>query len=292
MSNSISNAIPNAPSPSETAALPIVIAGFGSTYTEAYNEGIQLLQADFKAWWPDHPLWDVMTATQVRAILQARGVPVLTLQEALDQVKASQPHWNPETHPLPVLALHIIEGHEYARLRLPGCLLSRALLARPSDLQAFVDRVIFPGPQAAPSANIPYDPSEGVLLMGHGTSHGTDHTYDDLAALYEKRNASRASGSSCQEVHLATVEGSLTLDAVLPKLLQSSCTSWQIRPLMFVAGDHAHNDLAGEEPSSWVNRLQAAGLKARPVLEGLGTLPTVRALYREHLAEVFPPAKS
>ena len=57
--------------------------------------------------------------------------------------------------------------------------------------------------------------------------------------------------------------------------------SW-LQPFMVVAGDHARNDLAGDEPDSWASQIRALGLTPRPVLTGLGELPGVRAVFVRH----------
>ena len=56
----------------------------------------------------------------------------------------------------------------------------------------------------------------------------------------------------------------------------------ELRPLMVVAGDHAKNDLAGDEPDSWKSMLEAEGYQVSCVLRGLGENPGVRALFAAH----------
>jgi sirohydrochlorin cobaltochelatase len=56
---------------------------------------------------------------------------------------------------------------------------------------------------------------------------------------------------------------------------------------MLVAGDHAHNDIAGPEPDSWKSMLEARGYKVTPVLEGLGQNAAVRGLILAKLSEVW-----
>ena len=56
-------------------------------------------------------------------------------------------------------------------------------------------------------------------------------------------------------------------------------------PLMVVAGDHAKNDLAGEEADSWRSMLTARGYQVRCILEGLGENPAIRAIFVRHAKE-------
>ncbi len=55
-------------------------------------------------------------------------------------------------------------------------------------------------------------------------------------------------------------------------------------PLMLVAGDHAINDMASDEPDSWKTLVQKAGIQAEPIVQGLGENPMIRKMFVEHLA--------
>ena len=48
---------------------------------------------------------------------------------------------------------------------------------------------------------------------------------------------------------------------------------------MFVAGDHAQNDIAGE----WRDSLEKAGYKVDVVMEGLGEVPQIQEIYISHI---------
>ena len=53
-------------------------------------------------------------------------------------------------------------------------------------------------------------------------------------------------------------------------------------PSMLVAGDHAHNDMAGDEEDSWKNLLKAQGYDVDYIMKGLGELPAIQQLFVEH----------
>lgn len=74
---------------------------------------------------------------------------------------------------------------------------------------------------------------------------------------------------------------------MLRRLQRAGYTKALLVPLMLVAGDHAINDMAGEEPDSWKNQLEGAGIAVRCALEGLGKSPPSRELYLSHLREVL-----
>ena len=56
-----------------------------------------------------------------------------------------------------------------------------------------------------------------------------------------------------------------------------------LRPLMIVAGDHANNDMAGDEEGSWKFAFEAAGYQVETVVEGLGQLPSIQELFADHV---------
>ena len=117
---------------------------------------------------------------------------------------------------------------------------------------------------------------EAVLLMGHGTEHPANASYSALQLALWKRD---------RAVFVGTVEGAPTLEDLLPQLKALGVRTAHLVPLMSVAGDHAHNDMAGPEDDSWASQLKKAGIASKPVLVGLGSRPSVAALWIEHLKD-------
>ena len=60
-----------------------------------------------------------------------------------------------------------------------------------------------------------------------------------------------------------------------------------ITPFLLVAGDHANNDMAGDEPDSWKSTLASQGFEVVPVVKGLGEYAEVREMYAEHLRRII-----
>ena len=105
-----------------------------------------------------------------------------------------------------------------------------------------------------------------TVFMGHGHSDGrADEVYRAMEKELNKYS----------NVYLGCVEGGVTFGEVLEKLLADGVREVLLRPFMLVAGDHALNDLAGDEPDSWKSRLEAAGIKCRLELKGLGEYPEI-----------------
>ena len=94
----------------------------------------------------------------------------------------------------------------------------------------------------------------------------------------------RARSARAQRIHVATVEGFPELKDVMHRIEQKQYRKVALLPFMFVAGDHAKNDMAGDE-DSWKCELEEAGYEVRPILRGLGELPGIRQIFMEHLEE-------
>lgn len=116
---------------------------------------------------------------------------------------------------------------------------------------------------------------DAMLFMGHGTeSHPADTAY---VAMHDVLN------SLDPGAHLATVDGSRKLDAVLPELKDRKAGRVLLVPFMLVAGDHAKNDMAGDGPESWKSILKHQGIEADALLEGLGENQQIVDIWLDHL---------
>ena len=89
---------------------------------------------------------------------------------------------------------------------------------------------------------------------------------------------------------VATVEGTPTLEQILPEIKSSGCRRVLLAPLMIVAGDHAVNDLAGDDEDSWRSVLKREGYEVSVLLKGLGEYPQIQELFATHAREVMMPS--
>ena len=78
------------------------------------------------------------------------------------------------------------------------------------------------------------------------------------------------------------MEGYPEITDVKEKLKQLSCQKSVLAPLMLVAGDHARNDMAGEDENSWKNILERDGIEADCMIAGLGSYAFVQRMFAEH----------
>lgn len=114
---------------------------------------------------------------------------------------------------------------------------------------------------------------EDVVFMAHGARHSSEWSYHELAARI---------GGLDPGVHIGTMSGSLSLEAILGKL--RSRVVW-LMPLLSSVGLHALRDMAGHLPQSWRTRIEAEGRSCRPILAGMIEGESLANIWLEHLAE-------
>ena len=117
------------------------------------------------------------------------------------------------------------------------------------------------------------------VFMGHGTSHTAKVSYSQMQA--------QMNALGYKNVFIGTVEGEpeeTACEEVIKAVSAAGYKNVILRPLMVVAGDHANNDMAGEDDDSWLSMFKASGNfdKVDPQIEGLGRLPAIQKLYISH----------
>lgn len=117
-------------------------------------------------------------------------------------------------------------------------------------------------------------PDEAYVYMGHGTEHFANATYSQVENMFRFLGAER--------VFVGTVEGFPDLEYIRRRLKKHGVRKVTLAPFMIVAGDHAQNDLAGEE-DSWKTVLEADGYEVAADLRGLGDMDAVRELFVRHV---------
>lgn len=117
---------------------------------------------------------------------------------------------------------------------------------------------------------------EMLVFMGHGTDHHANSAYPTLEYTFH------ALGYS--QVLVGTVESFPDLKNVMAKLKIAGKKNVALMPFMLVAGDHAKNDMAGEE-DSWKSELEDEGYEVRVILKGLGEFSGIRKIFLEHIEE-------
>lgn len=162
-----------------------------------------------------------------------------------------------------VQSLHTIGGAEYHDLsRTVGVfevmggferiILGSPLLATQEDMQRAVTGIF----KSIPPERVKAD---AVVLMGHGTHHPSNAFYAALMFQLQLQDPN---------IFVGTVEGYPAIDDIKEWLLKRNIGKAYLMPFMSVAGDHAINDMAGEEADSWKSVLTKAGINCVPILKG------------------------
>ena len=248
----------------------VVCVSFG-TSVPAGRENITAVEHVLRQSAHDKIFISAFTSGVIRRILKERGETVCSVAEALEALRKQG-----ATEVL-VQPTHILCGHEYDKLkreaepwrgRFESLRIGRPLLSDTEDLQTLA---------AGLSAAYPHQNGETLVLFGHGTDHAANLVYPALQTAFYLAGR--------PDVLVGTVEGWPAFEDVLAQLKSRNVKSVHLVPLMLVAGDHALNDMAGEDPDSWKSRLEAEGFAVRASLRGLGVMPAVQAMYRAHLEE-------
>ncbi|MDR3640689.1 MAG: sirohydrochlorin cobaltochelatase [Humidesulfovibrio sp.] len=251
----------------------ILLVAFGTSVPEAVT-AIDSLKRQAEAAFPGVPVRLAYSSSIIRHKIAAEGTIKSSPAQALADMAAEG-----FTH-VTVQSLQTIPGREFEDVRATA----EAFQAMPKGIrQVSVGRPLLFLPKdidAAAAAILPTLPAhkkgEAVVLMGHGTEHPANAAYAALQLALWKQDPS---------VFVATVESTPSLDDLIPVLKRQGVRTAYLVPFMSVAGDHAHNDMAGAEHGSWANKLKAAGITPKPVLVGLGSRPAVAQLWIDHLKD-------
>ena len=114
--------------------------------------------------------------------------------------------------------------------------------------------------------------------MGHGTEHEVNDVYFKIRTKLQQMS---------EQLELACVEAAPLFEDAVKHLKTLNIQKVYLMPLMVVAGDHAMNDMAGDDEDSWKNRLENVGFEAIPVLKGLGENEDFCRIYQEKIEKMM-----
>lgn len=161
------------------------------------------------------------------------------------------------------------------RDRFSSIVFGNPLLTTEEDNQAVV--------QAVAGEFQDMDQETALVLMGHGTEHYANSVYAALDYRFKDMGH--------KNIFLGTVEAYPALDSLLRAADSFQPKKIVLAPFMIVAGDHAHNDMAGDSPDSWVCQFENAGFEVCPIIKGLGEYPGIRRMYVEHAQKAIDSMK-
>lgn len=255
----------------------ILVVSFGTSYENTREKTIGAVERAIREAFPQADVFRAFTSGMIIRKMRRGGIEIDTVKEALGKLKKSG-----YTH-VYCQPTHIMGGEEYDDLcadasgfasQFEVLKIGRPLLFHTVDFPALVSAL---HEVIAPSEDTAY------VLMGHGTTHTANMVYPAFDYWLKRLGY--------PNVFVGTVEGYPTLDTVLEQLGEASYSKVVMLPMMLVAGDHAQNDMAGDEEDSWKSVLSRHGYQVTVKLNGFGEYPEVQKLYVQHVREMLEEDK-
>ena len=269
----------------ELSALPdkdaILVTSFGTTYKETRRRTIDAVFEEIKAACPGVKAELAFTShIVIERIKKNEGITYPTPEEALEAL-----HKEGYTR-VAICSLDIIPGIEYAYKTFVfnryKTLFKKMSLGTPlmywmgqedqrDDIKDTMQALSTQFPQTAPGS--------AVLLLAHGTPHPSNAYYSVMQ--------NRLNELGFDNAYIYSVEGWPHLDTVIPLLKAKDIKEITIMPAMMVAGDHANNDMAGDDEDSHKTILESCGFKVTPYLHGMGENENIRRLFVARALEAW-----
>ncbi len=256
----------------------ILLVAFGTSYKEA-RVSYDNIEKHVKSAFPDIEVRWAYTSNMIRKKILSRDKlyipdPIVALSKLQDEGFTK----------VIVQSLHVIPGYEFEDLSnvvstfgqlksnkgrpdFKVLVLGKPIMYDEEATEEFIDAL---------SPFIEENKDKAIVFMGHGTEHFANAAYSQLELLISER---------FKNVVIGTVEGYPDLDFVKEKLKEIGKRNVVIAPLMIVAGDHARNDMAGDEADSWKMQLKQEGYKVEPFIHGLGENDKVAEIFVKRIKE-------
>ena len=271
----------------------LLVVSFGTSFNDSRAEDIKGIEDALQEAYPDWSVRRAFTAQIIINHVQARD------DEKIDNMdQALQRAVDNGVKNLVVQPTHLMHGAEYDEMveaidsykdKFESVAIAEPMLGEVGD-----DATVINDDKKAVAEAITdeavkeagYDSMEAAaedgtafVFMGHGTSHTANVTYDQMQTQMENLGFTNA--------FIGTVEGEpedTACEEVIKKVQDAGFKKVVLRPLMVVAGDHANNDMAGDDEDSWKSQFEASGAfdSIDTQIEGLGRIDAVEQLYVAH----------
>ena len=271
----------------------LLVVSFGTSFNDSRAEDIGGIEKALQKAYPDWSVRRAFTAQIIINHVQARdGEKIDNMDQALQRAVDNG------VKNLIVQPTHLMHGAEYDELseavasysdKFESVSIAEPLLGEVgsaddsvnSDKEAVAKAVTAEAVKTAGYESLDAAKEDGTafVFMGHGTSHTAKISYSQM------QNQMNALGYD--NVFIGTVEGEpedTACEAVIEKIQEAGYKKVVLRPLMVVAGDHANNDMAGDDDDSWKSQFEASGVfdSIETQIAGLGQIPVIQDLYVSH----------
>ena len=249
----------------------ILAVSFGTSHNDTRKVTIDAIERDMQEAFPDYMLYRAWTSKMIIKKLKNRdNVHVFTVREAMEQMKKDG------ITDVLIQPTHVINGIENDLMKedalayrddFHSITFGDPLLTSAEDNLAVIQAI------ADEFSDLAQD--QVLVLMGHGTTHYANSIYAALDYTFKDKGY--------KNIFLGTVEAYPSMESLMRMVKEYNPSKVVLAPFMIVAGDHAKNDMAGDDPDSWYSQFKAAGFEVEPVIKGLGEYTGVRSLLVEHL---------
>ena len=271
----------------------ILVVSFGTSFNDSRAEDIGGVEKALQAAYPDWSVRRAFTAQIIINHVQARDDEKIdNMDQALERAVDNG------VKNLVVQPTHLMHGAEYDELteavenykdKFESVKIAEPLLgevgadetAINEDKAAVAEAITAEAVKTAGFDSLDVAKEEGTafVFMGHGTSHTAKISYSQMQTQMEQLGY--------ENVFIGTVEGEpedTACEAVIEKLKDAGYKKVILRPLMVVAGDHANNDMAGDDDDSWKSQFEASGVfdSIDTQIAGLGEIDAIQQLYVAH----------
>ena len=271
----------------------LLVVSFGTSFNDSRANDIGGIEKALAAAYPDYSVRRAFTAQIIiNHILARDGEKIDNMEQALQRAVDNG------VKELVVQPTHLMHGAEYDELvealdgykdKFDKVVVSEPLLGEVGadakevndDKKAVAEAITAEAVKTAGFGSLADADKDGVafVFMGHGTSHKAKVTYSQMQSQMEELEYSN--------VFIGTVEGEpeeTALENVIEAVKAAGYKKVVLRPLMVVAGDHANNDMAGDEEDSWKSGFDADGSfdEVTCQIAGLGSIADVQKIYVEH----------
>ena len=249
----------------------LLVVSFGTSYNDNRRLTIGAIEAAMEKAFPEYSVRRGFTSQIIIDHVKERDGEIIdNVGEALDRAVANG------VKNLVIQPTHLMNGLEYNDLvnevaqysdAFESVAIGLPLLTSDEDFQIVADAIV--------KATASYDDGKtAICFMGHGTEAESN-------AVYAKMQQVLTEGGHAN-YFVGTVEATPSLEDVLALVQAGSYERVVLQPLMIVAGDHANNDMAGNEEGSWKTTFEAAGYQVECLVNGLGELEAVQNLLVAH----------
>ncbi|WP_417075803.1 sirohydrochlorin cobaltochelatase [Hominenteromicrobium sp.] len=271
----------------------LLVVSFGTSFNDSRVKDIKGIEDALQEAYPDWSVRRAFTAQIIINHVQARDDEKIdNMQQALDRAVANG------VKNLVVQPTHLMHGAEYDEMnelldrykdKFESIAVAEPLLGEVgddatvinADKEAVAKAITAEAVKAAGYDDVTAAAEDGTafVFMGHGTAHVAKVSYSQMQTTMETLGYTN--------VFVGTVEGEpedTSCEAVIEKVKEAGFTKVVLRPLMVVAGDHANNDMAGDDEDSWLSQFKAADCfdSVDTQIAGLGEIGDIQQLYIDH----------